>query len=256
MPNILGIVNVTPDSFWSGSRIQDAAALKERVRNMLSQGADAIDIGGCSTRPNCEQATEEQEMERLEWGLDALREEFPDIVISVDTYRARIAERCVREWYVDIINDVYGGNRDMYNVVAQTGAGYVLTCAEKVTENVTVQTRRFFEDRVAQLEDAGVNVKDRVILDPGFGFGKTLEQNWTLLGHMEETRVQGLPILAGLSRKSMAWKLLGITPAQALPATVAMNTISLMHGADWLRVHDVLEARQTIRLVGALNENL
>lgn len=256
MPKILGIVNVTPDSFWSGSRTQDAAALRERVRDMLSQGADAIDIGGCSTRPDCEQATEEQEMERLEWGLDALREEFPDITVSVDTYRVRIAERCVREWHVDIINDVYGGNQDMYHVVAQTGAGYVLTYAEKVTGNVTARTREFFESRVAELQAAGVNVEDKVILDPGFGFGKTLEQNWTLLGHMEETRVKGLPILAGLSRKSMAWKLLGITPAQALPATVSMNTISLLHGADWLRVHDVLEAQQVSRLVGALNENL
>ena len=255
MTKILGIVNVTPDSFWSGSRVQDKASLLERVRLMISQGADAIDIGGCSTRPNAVQASADEEMERLEWGLDAVREEFPDLLLSVDTYRPRIAERCIKEWNVNIINDVYGGNADMYGVIAGTGAQYVLMWAEDIKENPVAEMMSFFKDRISQLEKAGVDVCRKVILDPGYGFGKTLEQNYTILAHQGDLREFGLPILSGLSRKSMAWKLLGITPADALPATVAMNTLALMAGADWLRVHDVPEAVQTVKIVQALKEN-
>ena len=255
MTKILGIVNVTPDSFWSGSRVQDKALLLERVRLMISQGADAIDIGGCSTRPNAVQASADEEMERLEWGLDAVREEFPDLLLSVDTYRPRIAERCIKEWNVNIINDVYGGNADMYGVIAGTGAQYVLMWAEDIKENPVAELMSFFKDRISQLEKAGVDVCRKVILDPGYGFGKTLEQNYTILAHQGDLREFGLPILSGLSRKSMAWKLLGITPADALPATVAMNTLALMAGADWLRVHDVPEAVQTVKIVQALKEN-
>ena len=248
----MGIINVTPDSFWSGSRVQDKATLLERVRLMISQGADAIDIGGCSTRPNAVQATEEEEMERLEWGLDAIREEFPDIMLSVDTYRPRIAERCVKQWKVNIINDVYGGDADMYGVVAETGAQYVLTWAEDIMQNAVEEMKLFFRDRLQKLEKAGVDVRKKVILDPGYGFGKTLEQNYTVLAHQGELRELELPILAGLSRKSMAWKLLGITPEEALPATIVMNTVALMESADWLRVHDVKEAVQTVRIMNAV----
>ena len=242
MTKVLGIVNVTPDSFWSGSRVQDRDSLVERVRLMISQGADAIDVGGCSTRPGAVQASEDEEMERLEWGLDAIRKEFPDILLSVDTYRPRIAERCVREWNVNIINDVYGGNADMYKVVAETGAQYVLMWAEDIKEDPVGEMMKFFKYRIGLLEKAGVDVSRRVILDPGYGFGKTLEQNYTILAHQGELREFGLPILSGLSRKSMAWKLLKITPAVALPATVVMNTVAIAEGADWLRVHDVEEA--------------
>jgi len=249
---ILGIVNVTPDSFWSGSRVQDRQTLVERVRAMIRQGADAIDVGGCSTRPNAVQATEDEEMERLEWGLDAIREEFPDIMLSVDTYRPRIAERCIRQWNVNIINDVYGGNVDMYKVIAEIGVQYVLTWAEKVKNNPVEEMKLFFADRLIQLENAGVNVTEKVILDPGYGFGKMLEQNYTILAHQDELKSFGLPVLAGLSRKSMAWKLLDITPDEALPATIAMNTVALLNGADWLRVHDVQEAAHTLKIVQAL----
>ena len=219
MKKILGIVNVTPDSFWSGSRVQDRQTLVERVRQMISQGADAIDVGGCSTRPNAVQATEEQEMERLEWGLDAIRAEFPDILLSVDTYRPRIAERCVREWNVGIINDVYGGNADMYKVVADTGAQYVLMWSETIREDPVEEMMSFFRNKLEVMKKAGVDVVSKVILDPGYGFGKTVEQNYT----------------------------------DALPATIAMNTVALMNGADWLRVHDVQEAVHTIKIVQALN---
>ena len=245
----MGIINVTPDSFWSGSRVQDKATLLERVRLMVSQGADAIDLGGCSTRPGAVQASAEEEMERLEWGLDAVRGDFPDLLLSVDTYRPRIAERCVREWHVNIINDVYGGNADMYGVVAETGAQYVLMWAEDIKENPVGEMMLFFRNKLEVMKKAGVDVQDKVILDPGYGFGKTLEQNYTILAHQGELRRLGLPILSGLSRKSMAWKLLGITPAEALPATIAMNTVALLNGADWLRVHDVQEAAHTVKII-------
>ena len=251
----MGIINVTPDSFWSGSRVQDKATLLERVRQMISQGADAIDVGGCSTRPNAVQASEEEEMERLEWGLDAIREEFPDILLSVDTYRPRIAERCVSQWKVDIINDVYGGNADMYKVVADTGAQYVLMWSENIKEDPVGEMMSFFRNKLQIMEKAGVDVSRKVILDPGYGFGKTVEQNYTVLAHQSELHEFGLPVLSALSRKSMAWKLLGITPAEALPATIAMNAVALMNGADWIRVHDVREAVHTDRIIKAVKEN-
>lgn len=256
MTQILGIVNITPDSFWSGSRVQDRQTLVERVRQMIRQGADAIDVGGCSTRPNAVQATGEQEMERLKWGLDAIREEFPDILLSVDTYRPRIAEHCIREWNVGIINDVYGGNADMYKVVAETGVQYVLMWSETIKEDPVGEMMSFFKERLQVMKKAGVDVNRKVILDPGYGFGKTVEQNYTVLANQSRLCEFGLPLLSALSRKSMAWKLLGITPDEALPATIAMNTVALMNGADWIRVHDVAEAAQTVRIIQALNDNM
>lgn len=252
MPKVMGIINVTPDSFWSGSRVQDRTTLLERVRLMISQGADAIDVGGCSTRPNAVQASAEEEKERLEWGLDAIRSEFPDLLLSVDTYRPSIAERCIREWNVNIINDVYGGNADMYRLVAETGVQYVLMWAEDIKEDPVGEMMSFFKERIVMLAGAGVDVQNKVILDPGYGFGKTLEQNYTVLAHQGELRSFGLSILSGLSRKSMAWKLLKITPDEALPATIAMNTVALLNGADWLRVHDVQEAVHTVKIIQTL----
>ena len=175
-------------------------------------------------------------------------------MLSVDTYRPRIAERCIREWNVNMINDVYGGNADMYQVVAEAGVQYVLMWAEQVKNNPVEEMKLFFADRLIQLENAGVNVAEKVILDPGYGFGKTLEQNYTVLAHQNELLAFGLPVLSGLSRKSMAWKLLGITPDEALPATVAMNTVALLNGADWLRVHDVREAVHTVKILQALSD--
>ena len=251
----MGIINVTPDSFWSGSRVQDKTTLLERVRFMLSHGADAIDVGGCSTRPGAVQASADEEMQRLEWGLDTIRSEFPDVLLSVDTYRPQIAERCVKEWKVDIINDVYGGNDDMYRVVADTGAQYVLMWSETIRENPVGEMVSFFKERLHIMEEAGVDVRRKVILDPGYGFGKTVEQNYTVLAHQAELSKFGLPVLSALSRKSMAWKLLNITPEQALPATIVMNTVAIEHGADWIRVHDVEEAAHTVRIMEALKAN-
>lgn len=251
----MGIINVTPDSFWSGSRVQDKTTLLERVRFMISHGADAIDVGGCSTRPGAVQASADEEMQRLEWGLETIRAEFPDILLSVDTYRPQIAERCVREWKVDIINDVYGGNDDMYKVVADTGAQYVLMWSETIKEDPVGEMMSFFKGRLQIMEKAGVDVKRKVILDPGYGFGKSVEQNYTVLANQRRLCELGLPVLSALSRKSMAWKLLEITPEQALPATIAMNTVAIEQGADWIRVHDVEEAAHTVRIMQALKDN-
>jgi dihydropteroate synthase len=255
MTKIMGIINVTPDSFWSGSRVQDKATLTERVRQMISHGADAIDVGGCSTRPGAVQASADEEMQRLEWGLEVIRAEFPDILLSVDTYRPQIAERCVKEWKVGIINDVYGGNDDMYKVVADTGAQYVLMWSETIKEDPVGEMMSFFEERLRIMEKAGVDVKRKVILDPGYGFGKTVQQNYTVLANQRRLCELGLPVLSALSRKSMAWKLLEITPEQALPATIVMNTVAIEQGADWIRVHDVEEASHTVRIMQALKDN-
>ena len=251
----MGIINVTPDSFWSGSRVQDKTTLLERIRFMISHGADAIDVGGCSTRPGAVLASADEEMQRLEWGLETIRAEFPDILLSVDTYRPQIAERCVREWKVDIINDVYGGNDDMYKVVADTGAQYVLMWSETIKEDPVGEMMSFFKGRLQIMEKAGVDVKRKVILDPGYGFGKSVEQNYTVLANQRRLCELGLPVLSALSRKSMAWKLLEITPGQALPATIVMNTVAIEQGADWIRVHDVEEASHTVRIMQALKDN-
>lgn len=255
MAKIMGIINVTPDSFWSGSRVQDKSTLVERVRMMISQGADAIDVGGCSTRPGAVQASEKEEMERLEWGLEAIREEFPDLLLSVDTYRPRIAERCIRDWKVDIINDVYGGNDDMYKVLADTGVQYVLMWSEDIRKDPIGEMMEFFRYRLQLLEKAGVDVNRKVILDPGYGFGKTVEQNYTVLANQSRLCELGLPVLSALSRKSMAWKLLKITPDDALPATIALNTVAIEQGAEWIRVHDVQEAVHTNLIIQALRDN-
>lgn len=255
MTRIMGIINVTPDSFWSGSRVQDKATLVERVRFMISNGADAIDVGGCSTRPGAVQASADEEMERLEWGLEAIRAEFPDLLLSVDTYRPQIAERCVREWKVDIINDVYGGNDEMFKVVADSGVQYVLMWSETIKEDPVGEMMSFFTQRLQVMEKVGVDVKRKVILDPGYGFGKTVEQNYTVLANQRRLCEFGLPVLSALSRKSMAWKLLNITPDEALPATIVMNTVAIEQGADWIRVHDVAEAAHTVRIMQALKAN-
>jgi len=253
MAKIMGIINVTPDSFWSGSRVQDRQTLVERVRLMVSQGADAIDLGGCSTRPGSVPVSGEEEMERLQWGLDIIRDSFPDLIVSVDTFRPQIARRCVDDWGVSIINDVYGGYDEMYRTVAETGACYVLSFSEECVKDPVGEMISFFADRIPQMENAGVDVSERVILDPGFGFGKNLEQNYEILAGMDRLQEFGLPVMAGVSRKSMAFRLLDITPKESLNATTVLNTLSLLRGAEWLRVHDVLEAVQVVKLFGMYN---
>lgn len=245
----MGILNVTPDSFYGASRMQDADSLAGRVEQIVSEGARCIDIGACSTRPGAMVASADEERGRLEWSLPLIRQKNGGrCLLSVDTFRPEIAEWCIREHGTDIVNDVSGGDEEMYRLVASTGVRYVLTCAEPVVAGTDIVsgTAEFFRYRLRRMAGLGVSVGRQVILDPGFGFGKTVQENWQLLNGMSCLQSFGLPVLAGLSRKSMAWKPLGISPEECLPATIAMNMAALERGASWLRVHDVREAVQTV----------
>ncbi|MBO4498928.1 MAG: dihydropteroate synthase [Bacteroidaceae bacterium] len=249
---IAGILNLTPDSFYEESRVMGHDHILEATARLCSEGADMIDIGACSTRPGGVQATSEQEMKRLETGMPAVLEACPALPLSIDTFRPEIASTCVDRWGVDIINDISGGSEEMFNTVAATGAGYILTFNREVYGDILPAMLEFFETKLEQLFRAGAG---KVILDPGFGFAKTLEQNYRILANLDCLKQFKLPVMAALSRKSMAYRLLDITPAQALEATVVLDTVALMKGAEWLRVHDVKEAVQTVRLIEELNIN-
>jgi len=256
-PQVMGILNVTPDSFYAASRKQQDEDICQHANAMLSEGADIIDIGACSTRPGSEAISAQEEMDRLARALDLVRERHPHAVLSIDTYRADIARRCVEDYGADIINDISGGDMDpeMYPTVASLGVPYVLMHMKGTPE--TMQAKAQYTHLMAEiLEHLALRVnrlhelgqKD-IIIDPGFGFAKTLEQNYQLLNHLEDLKVLELPILVGLSRKSMIYRLLGNTPDEALHGTVALNTIALQKGAHILRVHDVKACRQTIEVV-------
>jgi dihydropteroate synthase len=259
----MGILNVTPDSFYSGSRTQTSKQIAERVEQLRNEGADIIDIGACSTRPGSEQPTIDEEMNRLQMGLKVVQDVWPEAILSVDTYRSKVAQVCVEEYGVAMVNDIAAGQMDeeMFPTVARLGVPYVLMHMQGTPEtmqqnphydNLLKEICLFFAERINRLRQLGV--KD-IILDPGFGFGKTLEQNYQLLANLHGMRFMELPILFGASRKSMAWKLLNVSPEEALNGTTALNTIALMKGANILRVHDVKEAREAIKIVEKLNEN-
>lgn len=257
-PQIMGILNVTPDSFYAESRTDSDDAIADRVRQMVDEGADMIDIGGYSSRPGADDVSAEEEMARLRRGLRVVRRLCPDIPVSVDTFRADVATMCIEEEGADIINDISGGmlDRQMFRTVARLGVPYVLMHMQGTPEtmqdnphydNVDTEVMRFFAERVDRLCQIGA--KD-LILDPGFGFGKTLDDNYRLLAHLDDLNIFNLPILVGVSRKSMIYKLLGGTPQTALNGTTVINTISLMKGAHILRVHDVkaaVEAKQIMQ---------
>lgn len=256
-PRVMGIVNVTPDSFYSGSRTPVAEAISDRVHGMVQSGVDIFDVGAYSTRPGALEVSDEEEMKRLETALKIIRKNYPDIPTSVDTFRANVAKRCVQDWEVDIINDISGGIADdkMFETVANLNVPYILMHMRGTPQtmsrlcdynDVTAEVIADLASKLAQLQKDGVS---DVIIDPGFGFAKNLEQNYVLLREMKEFKKLGCPILAGLSRKSMIYKALGNTPEQALTGTIALNTIALLNGADILRVHDVEEAKQVVELV-------
>lgn len=262
-PRVMGIVNATPDSFYAGSRCSDATSAADRAAEMLSQGADMIDLGACSTRPGASMPTAAEEWERLDAALSEIRARFPDVIISIDTFRADVARKSIERWNADIINDISGGDMDpeMWGVVAEAGVPYVamhtrgnpdtmtsLTDYEDVTTTVLQDLAR----KLDGLHQAGVA---DVIIDPGFGFAKTVDQNFELLARLEVFSTLNAPLLAGVSRKTMIWKKLGITPAEALNGTTAINTMALMKGADILRVHDVKEAAECVSLFMALRRN-
>ena len=262
-PRVMGILNVTPDSFYAGSRTQTEAEIVRRVKQIVSEGAAIIDIGAYSSRPNADNVSAREEMERLRMGLKILFEIQPDAVVSVDTFRADVARMCVEEYGVAIINDIAAGEMDanMFHTVAALNVPYIMMHMQGTPQsmqqhphydNLLKEVFLYFARKVQQLRDLGV--KD-IILDPGFGFGKTMEHNYELLSHLEEFRIFELPLLVGVSRKSMIYRLLDITPQEALTGTTVLDTICWLKGADILRVHDVKEAVETVRIVQAMRNN-
>lgn len=247
-PVVMGIVNVTPDSFFSGSRCESEEVLLEKVAIHINNGASIIDVGACSTRPGSTAVSEEEEMDRLLPAVAAIRKKYPDVLISVDTFRGEVAKKAVEECGADIINDVYAFDRDekMLEVVAQLNVPYILMHYGEVEGDVVASVRAFFEKKLRILHDKGVK---EIILDPGYGFGKTMEQNFELLSRQAELKSLDLPILAGLSRKRMVWQTLGCTPETALNGTTVLNVVALQQGASILRVHDSREAYEAIQLV-------
>lgn len=256
-PKVMGILNVTPDSFYGGSRKQTEDDIRQRVEQMLDEGADIIDIGAYSSRPGAADVSPKEEMERLARGLDIIRTEHPEAVVSVDTFRADVARLCVEDFGVDIINDISGGELDaeMFTTVASLGVPYILMHMKGTPqnmqqspsyENLVPEVMYYFSEKVRQLRQLGV--KD-IILDPGFGFAKTLEHNYELLRQMQELKVFELPLLVGISRKSMIYRLLGSTPEESLNGTTVLNTLALTKGASILRVHDVKQAVEAVKIV-------
>lgn len=263
-PQIMGILNVTPDSFYSDSRTPDEAHITDRVRQMMDEGADMIDIGGYSSRPGADDVTPEEEMDRLRRGLRIVRELYPEVPVSVDTFRADVARMCIEEEGADIINDISGGmmDRQMFRTVARLGVPYILMHMQGTPDTMQVaphydnlrrEVMLYFAERIDRLCQMGA--KD-IIVDPGFGFGKTLEHNYELMNHLDDFAVFNLPLLVGISRKSMIYKLTGGTPQTSLNGTTVLNTISLVKGAHILRVHDVKAAAEAKQIYMAMKQNV
>lgn len=262
-PQIMGILNVTPDSFYSDSRTPDEAHITDRVRQMMDEGADMIDIGGYSSRPGADDVTPEEEMDRLRRGLRIVRKLYPEVPVSVDTFRADVARMCIEKEGADIINDISGGmmDRQMFRTVARLGVPYILMHMQGTPDTMQVaphydnlrrEVMLYFAERIDRLCQMGA--KD-IIVDPGFGFGKTLEHNYELMNHLEDFAVFNLPLLVGISRKSMIYKLTGGTPQTSLNGTTVLNTISLVKGAHILRVHDVKAAAEAKQIYMAMKQN-
>ena len=259
-PIVMGILNVTPDSFFDGGKYKNEEDIINQTIKMIDEGATIIDIGGYSSRPNAEHISEQEEVNRIIPIITLVRRIFPDILISVDTFRSNIAKTCIENG-ADIINDISGGTIDnkMYETIAQLDVPYILMHIKGTPQNmqeypdytdVVAEVTEYFSDKIKQLNQIGV--KD-IILDPGFGFGKTVDHNYHLLSSLDEFNELGLPILAGVSRKSMINKVLNTTPDEALNGTTVLNTIALLKGAKILRVHDVKEAKETIALFKQLH---
>lgn len=261
-PKIMGILNVTPDSFYAESCTSDEEHIAARVQQLMDDGADMIDIGGYSSRPGADDVSPEEEMNRLRRGLRVVRRLYPEVPISVDTFRADVARMCVEEEGADIINDISGGmmDRQMFRTVARLGVPYILMHMQGTPDtmqqaphydNLRREVMLYFAERIDRLCQMGA--KD-IIVDPGFGFGKTLEHNYELFHHLDDFNLFNLPLLVGISRKSMIYKLLGGTPQTSLNGTTVLNTIALMKGVHILRVHDVKEAVEAKRIVMKMKE--
>ena len=262
-PQVMGILNVTPDSFYAGSRAETEQAIIQRLHQIVEEGASIIDVGAYSSRPNAQHISMDEEMKRLRIGLNLIQKHIPNAVVSVDTFRADVAKMCVEEYNVALINDIAAGSMDeqMFTTIARLGVPYIIMHMQGTPQdmqenphydNLLKEIFYHFSQKVQQLRDLGV--KD-IILDPGFGFGKTIEHNYQLMNHLEEFKLFELPLLVGISRKSMIYKLLGTTPEEALNGTTALNTIALMKGANILRVHDVKAAVEAVTIVEKMKVN-
>lgn len=260
-PKVMGILNLTPDSFYAESRKQTEQDIRIRTRQIIEEGGSIIDVGAYSSRPKAEHITPDEEMRRLRNGLQIINSEYPDAIISVDTFRADVARMCVEEYGVAIINDIAAGEMDgnMFQMIARLKVPYIMMHMQGTPqnmqqnphyENVVKEVMLYFATKIQQLRDLGA--KD-LIIDPGFGFGKTLEHNYELLEKLESFQLFDLPLLVGVSRKSMIYKLLGGTSEDALNGTSIINTISLLKGANILRVHDVKAASEAVQIVNAMN---
>lgn len=255
-PQIMGILNVTPDSFFAESRTSDDEQIAARVKQLMDEGADMIDIGGYSSRPGADDVSPQEEMKRLRRGLRIVRKLYPNVPISVDTFRADVARMCIEEEGADLINDIAAGmmDRQMFKTVARLGVPYIMMHMQGTPEtmqldphynNLRREVMLYFAERIDRLCQMGA--KD-IIIDPGFGFGKAVEHNYELMNHLEDFSVFNLPILVGISRKSMIYKLIGGTPQTSLNGTTVLNTIALTKGAHILRVHDVKQAVEAKRI--------
>lgn len=262
-PAVMGILNVTPDSFYDGGSYQSEAKIIGRIHQIVEEGGRIIDVGAYSSRPGAAAVSEKEEIGRLMPAVELIRKYYPHIPVSIDTFRAKVAKEVNTCMGTVIVNDISGGTMDetMFDYVSQAGIPYVMMHIQGTPEtmqknpeyaDVVKEVGQFFRERIARLEAAGFR---QIILDPGFGFGKTLQHNYELLDGMETYKSFGYPLLAGISRKSMIYKLLGGTPADALNGTTVLNTISLLKGADILRVHDVKEAVEAVKIVGAMRES-
>jgi len=260
IPKVMGIMNITPDSFFGGSRYNTDKEIVTAAGNMLEEGAAILDVGGYSSRPGARDISREDERSRVIRAIKLIRREFPDAVISVDTFRSDIAIEAVQAAGANMINDISGGDADinMFSVVERLKVPYIMMHMKgepanmqrnPVYDDVVSDILKYFADRIFRLRTAGV--KD-IIIDPGFGFGKTAAHNFELMKRLDDLSIAGLPVMIGISRKSMIWKTLDITADEALNGTTAMHAVALLKGADILRVHDVKEAIQAVRLVTKL----
>ena len=262
----MAILNVTPDSFYAGSRTPEAEAVERRVREAVSEGAELIDVGGYSSRPGAGEVSPDEEWRRVTLGVETVRRVAPGMVVSVDTFRSEVAAKAVDAFGPLVVNDISAGELDpaMLSVVADCGVPYIAMhmkgdpkTMQSLTDykrDITAEVVAYFEARVAALLAAGI-AREHLVLDPGFGFAKTTEQNYELLAGLHRLCALGYPVLAGLSRKSMIYRVLGVTPAQSLAGTVALGWECLRQGAAILRVHDVREAVDTVRIFNAYVQN-
>ena len=265
-PRVMAILNVTPDSFFAGSRMPDATHVERRVKEAAAEGASIIDVGGYSSRPGADEVSPGEEWRRVKLGVGAVRRLAPGMAVSVDTFRSEVAARAIERFGPLIINDISAGELDpaMPAVAAKYGVPYIAMhmkgdpkTMQSLTDykrDITAEVVAYFEARVAALLAAGI-AREHLVLDPGFGFAKTTEQNYELLAGLHRLCALGYPVLAGLSRKSMIYRVLGVTPAQSLAGTVALGWECLRQGAAILRVHDVREAVDTVRIFNAYVQN-